>query len=69
VKGVSELVLHGETGYLVPSENAEALTEAVLRLTKDKEACQRMGLQGRDMINKDYSIDKMVDRTWQVYNL
>jgi glycosyltransferase involved in cell wall biosynthesis len=47
VGGVPELVLHGETGLLVPSGDEGALTQALLRLLGDPEARRRMGDAGR----------------------
>lgn len=43
VGGVPELVEDGVTGILVPPRDPEALAQAILRLAKDADLCQRMG--------------------------
>jgi glycosyltransferase involved in cell wall biosynthesis len=43
VGGVSELVVDGVTGILVPPRDPQALAQGILRLAKDPELCQRMG--------------------------
>jgi glycosyltransferase involved in cell wall biosynthesis len=67
VKGISEIVMHGKTGILVPSNEVDSLTEAVLRLAADEEKRATMGFGGRRLIEKKYSVDKMVYDTLQVY--
>ena len=47
VGGVPELVEDGLTGFLVPPRDPEALAQAILRLTKDHDLCQRMGQAGQ----------------------
>jgi phosphatidylinositol alpha-1,6-mannosyltransferase len=45
--GVSDAVLDGETGLLVPSESPAALSRAVVRLLTDADEAKRMGKAGR----------------------
>jgi len=47
VGGVPDLVADGKTGLLVPSEQVEALTEAIRRLARSPELRQEMGRTGR----------------------
>lgn len=47
VGGVPEVVVEGETGFLVPPGNAEELTRALERLLADRELRRRMGAAGR----------------------
>jgi glycosyltransferase involved in cell wall biosynthesis len=47
VGGIPEIVVDGETGFLVPAEDAGALTEAFERLLADRELRRRMGAAGR----------------------
>jgi glycosyltransferase involved in cell wall biosynthesis len=68
VKGISEIVMDGTTGILVPSNEVDSLTEAVLQLAMDEEKRTTMGFGGRRLIEKKYSVDKMVYDTLQVYD-
>ena len=47
VMGVSEAVAHGETGLLVPPDDADAVAGAILRLLRDENERARMGENGR----------------------
>jgi glycosyltransferase involved in cell wall biosynthesis len=49
VGGVPELVLHGETGYLVPPDDPHALAAALRRLLDDPELRARFGARGREL--------------------
>ncbi|MBV8571225.1 MAG: glycosyltransferase family 4 protein [Acidobacteriaceae bacterium] len=45
--GIPEMVLHGETGLVVPAGNAEALAEALLRLLNDTRLANQLGEHAR----------------------
>src|SRR5207237_9611998 len=47
VGGVPEVVLEGETGFLVPVEDERALTAALARLLADRGLRARVGAAGR----------------------
>jgi len=55
VGAVSESVLNGRTGYLVPPGNHEALAARVLSLLADAELRQEMGDRGRDFVAGRFS--------------
>jgi glycosyltransferase involved in cell wall biosynthesis len=55
IAGNEELVLDGETGTLVPIENAEALGDALRRLLADGKERQRLGRAGRERVKQDYA--------------
>ena len=45
--GASEIVVHGETGYLVPPRNPEAMAAAILKLLADPLRSIQMGESGK----------------------
>src|SRR6476661_7725927 len=45
--GTPELVLEGQTGFLVPSHDAGALTGRVLKLLNNPELANKFGMEGR----------------------
>ena len=47
VGGMTDVVVPGETGLLVPADDPQALAEAMGQLLSDKDQRQRMGLAGR----------------------
>jgi glycosyltransferase involved in cell wall biosynthesis len=52
VGGIPEMVIHGETGLLIPPNSPEALSEAIRELAKDPMRRRAMGIAGRDRIEK-----------------
>jgi glycosyltransferase involved in cell wall biosynthesis len=66
VGGVSELVVSGRSGLLVPPTNPMALSQAMRQLMAlSAEHRQAMGLRGRDHVATHYSLGAMADR-WVV---
>lgn len=53
VGGVSEAVVDGETGFLVPAHRPAALTAAFRKLIEDAELRRRMGDNGRDWARRN----------------
>ena len=65
--GMSESVQDGETGLLVPPEDADALYDAIGTLMDDDEARAAMGVAGRERMQNEFSIDTMADRHVELY--
>lgn len=68
VGGVSELVVHGETGLLTPPSSILPLTQALADLLGDKDKRVRFGRAGRARYEALFSLDRMIDRTRAVYS-
>ena len=66
VDGVPEIVVDGETGLIVPSEDPRSLAEALDALA-DPELRSAMGARAKDRASRTHSLDRMVDRTLEVY--
>jgi glycosyltransferase involved in cell wall biosynthesis len=52
VGGLPELVLHGETGLLVPPRNPEAIASAIGAMLSDRPVAARMAARGRELVLK-----------------
>ena len=65
--GIPEVVVHGETGLLVPPRDVAALAAAISRLLQDAPLRERMGQAGLDRVQRLFSVDRMVERTLDVY--
>jgi glycosyltransferase involved in cell wall biosynthesis len=59
--GTPELVLDGQTGFLVPSHDAGVLTDRVLKLLNNAELANRFGMEGRRRIETAFSLDTMTN--------
>lgn len=60
VGSIQETVIHGQTGFLVPSEDAVALASRICELLSSRQLAQRLGQNGRQHIEHGWSLDNMV---------
>jgi glycosyltransferase involved in cell wall biosynthesis len=65
--GCREIVKEGVNGFLVPKEDAEKLAEALKKLIDDPALCRVMGNNGRKMVAEEFSVDRVVNETLDVY--
>jgi glycosyltransferase involved in cell wall biosynthesis len=65
--GIPEIIDDGITGTLVPPGNPMALAEALRNLVDDRARCERMGHQGRQRIERFFSMGVWVDALSDVY--
>jgi glycosyltransferase involved in cell wall biosynthesis len=63
-----EVVVDGETGLLVRPGDVDALTDAILRLASRPELMVQMGQQGRLRAATEFSLERMVDSTSDIYH-
>jgi glycosyltransferase involved in cell wall biosynthesis len=68
VSGADEVVVEGETGFLVPLKDPSALADRILRLLADPQKAKEMGLRGRllaqERYDRQHNLAEMV-RMWQ----
>jgi mannosyltransferase len=62
-----ELVVEGETGHLIPTHDAQALTLALQPLLANPEKIVPLAQQGRTRVVQHYSIEAEAQRIGQVY--
>jgi len=67
VGGVNEVVIHGETGYLVGRGEHGAMAEFIIRLLNDKELSNEFGRRGRERIEKEFSLENQLRKTLELY--
>ena len=65
--GIPEVVEDGQTGYLVPPRDHDAMAGAIVRLLKDEGLRQRMGKAGLARVRQRFSAARMVRDTLRVY--
>jgi starch synthase (maltosyl-transferring) len=67
VEGTAELVIPGETGWLVPPHDPESLGRALLEAARDPGLRHALGRNGRARIEAEFSIERTVmayERLW-----
>ena len=67
VGGLPDLVVDGETGYLVPSDNARELCRRMQALASDRDGSLKFGLGGRAKLEKEFSYMACIDEYMRVY--
>jgi glycosyltransferase involved in cell wall biosynthesis len=67
VGGAREAIVEGETGYLVPSGNAELMAKRVVSLLLDPAKARLMGEQGRRVVEEKFSSRALLQKTEALY--
>lgn len=69
VGGVSEVVEDGVNGYLIESDDSVALAEKLLLLIEDPQLATSFGESGKEKVSKEFSTDRQVERTLELYGV
>lgn len=64
--GISDVVIHGETGYLVAEGDTDAMAEHMIRLGRDPSLAARIGRQAREHVAAHFSMEQSLATLWAV---
>ena len=64
----AELIEHEVTGLLVPPKSPEQVAKAIARFIRDPGLAQRCAGAARQRVLEHYTIDRMFQETWDLYN-
>lgn len=67
VPGCRDVVRAGQNGLLVPAKNSTALAGALLKLIRDPKLRKSMGKRGRKIVERDYSLEMVLNQTLGIY--
>jgi glycosyltransferase involved in cell wall biosynthesis len=67
VGGIPEIVISGETGFLVPPKDPDSLAKAVIKLLENPEMASLMGEKARKMVEAKFTIENAVAAYMQLY--
>jgi glycosyltransferase involved in cell wall biosynthesis len=67
VSGVPEIVVDGETGYLIPPKNPDRLAAKLSKLIDYPEVTSMMAKNSRERILKHFSLDNLISRIEDIY--
>jgi glycosyltransferase involved in cell wall biosynthesis len=68
VGGVSEVIVHGKSGWLVPPKSPEQLSQGLIRLLTDSEGRHQMGREAARQVRERYNIDARVKSEEELYS-
>jgi glycosyltransferase involved in cell wall biosynthesis len=66
VPGQTDVVAQGENGRYVPAGDAPALRTEIARLLAEPEEAERLGANGRRLIEREMSLDRYVERLTKI---
>jgi glycosyltransferase involved in cell wall biosynthesis len=69
IDGAPEVVIPGRTGYLVKPEDTGGLADAISRLLSDPQLRQRMGEEGRGVVDPAFRAETMVRQISDLYQM
>jgi len=67
VGGIPDVIVHGETGILVPPENSEALADAIVQLAQNPAQRRALGEAARLRVARLFSKEALGDKTDDYY--
>jgi len=67
VGGVNDIVVNGLNGFLCPPRNPKAIADRILYLLENPSEMKRMGLNGRQLAEEKFDIEKKVDKIIELY--
>ena len=67
VGGANEAIIENETGFLVASNDDEALANRLTKLLQNPEKARDMGKQGRKIVEDQFSSAAQLERTLELY--
>jgi len=62
VDGIPEQIIYGETGYLVPARDPQAMASSVMKILHDEELLSRMSLRAAKIAHERYDLMSMVSK-------
>ncbi len=67
VPGCREVIQEGFNGYLTPVRDPKALAQAIEKVLDDRKAAAHMGRNSRRLVVENFSSERVVNRTMEVY--
>ncbi len=65
---IPEVVINGESGYLVPERDAEVLAERLEFIICHPKVWEQMGEKGREHVEKNYNVITQVEKLEEIYD-
>ena len=69
VGGIPEVIENGKEGILIPTEDPEALAQAVIKLLEGRKLRVKLGLNAYKKVKEKYSIEVYTNNILDLYKL
>jgi L-malate glycosyltransferase len=69
VGGATEVVVDGESGFLVESDDDAAMADKVITLLQNRELAEKLGAHGLKIIKEKFSLDRQLMETLELYDV
>ncbi len=66
--GIPEIVIDGETGFLVEEGDVEGMAKYMIQLANDPVLAAQLGRAARDWVCTEFSMDKSIEKLWRIIN-
>ncbi|MBI4779591.1 glycosyltransferase family 4 protein [Candidatus Falkowbacteria bacterium] len=67
--GLEDLIVENNTGSLIESDNSEMLARQIIKLHQDKRLRMFLGKNGRERVNRLFSMETMIEKLEQALSL
>ena len=67
IGGNREIIIDGQTGFLVPAKDSKALADALIWLLNNREKAREMGLKGRERVKDMFSMMRCIKELEELY--
>lgn len=68
VGGIPEIIVDGETGFIVPPKNESLLAEKIIYLLSNPKKASQMGKNGKKRLETVFSVNNMVEQYLKIAN-
>jgi len=64
--GIKDVVIEGETGFLVDEGDVDGMAEYMIQLAENPELAQKLGEAGRKRIEEHFSLEQSLNNLWTI---
>ncbi len=68
VGGASEAIIENETGFLIESNDAQAMANRLIELLQNEAKAKKFGEKGRETVEKFFSCEAQLEKTLRIYH-
>jgi glycosyltransferase involved in cell wall biosynthesis len=66
-EGPSAFIKHGDTGFLVPPRDSDALARQLIRIAGDRPAMRKIAESGRDYVTRNLTWNRHAEKLIDIY--